>query len=199
MGKKNNLRRGFRKEAEEYAEEFRAELGLRPNEPLHCKDLANHLAIPVQDLSNHPTISGDLKSYFACSGRDCFSAATLCNGLRREILLNDSHHPNRQNSSIMHEISHILLGHPAKPPLLKNNRGKKDSCRNFDPVLEREANELGFTLLIPKVAALNAVENYSSIDEAANFYGVSKVLLDYRIKISDARRWALNRSRNSYR
>jgi Zn-dependent peptidase ImmA (M78 family) len=88
----------------------------------------------------------------------------------------------------MHEVAHIILGHPPRPPLTE------DACRNYDPVLEIEANQLGFTLLIPKIAALYAVENFDSLTDAASYYGVSVSLLSHRIKISDAHRWALNRA-----
>lgn len=186
---KLKLRRGFKKEAEEYAEEFRTELGLLPTDPLDPKKLAALLEIPVLELSTHPTIPDHIKEYFANEGSDKFSAATLIDGTYKEILHNDYHHPNRQNSSIMHEISHIILGHPPKPPLIE------DSCRNFDPTLENEANNLGFTLLVPKKSALNAIENFASKQLAADFYGVSLELLQYRIRISDAIRWAKNRAK----
>ena len=188
MGKAK-LRRGFRKEAEEYAAEFREELGLKIIDPLCCRELAQHLAIPVWELSSHPNIPDEVKNYFRTDGRDDFSATTLVDGMRKEIIHNDSHHPNRQNSNVMHELSHILLGHPAKPPMMN------DTCRNFDPVLEMEANELGFALLVPKDAALNAVENFAAVPEAAEYYGVSVSLLQYRIRITNAQRWAQNRAK----
>ena len=107
---------------------------------------------------------------------------------RREIIHNDSHHPFRQNSNVAHELAHIILGHPPKPPMLK------DGCRNFDKRLEREAHDLGFTLLVPKPAALYAVENIRDDEQACEFYGVSNSLLTFRVRKSDAQRWAKNRA-----
>jgi len=89
----------------------------------------------------------------------------------------------------MHELSHIILGHPPKPPLLE------DSCRNFDPLMEKEANELGFTLLVPKLAALHAIEGFGHLIAAGRFFGVSQDLLRYRIRITNANGWAKNRAR----
>lgn len=186
------LRRGFRKEAEEYAAEFREELDIDLRAPMNPLILAKHLCIPVIGLSAHPGIPDDVKRYFADYGQDRFSATTIADGTYREIIHNDHQHLNRQNSNITHEIAHILLGHPPKPPMIS------DSCRDFDPTLEKEANELGFTLLVPKLAALFAVEQYENLTVAAEYFGVSRSLLEYRIRITNARGWAKNRLQRAY-
>lgn len=185
------LRRGFRKEAEEYAAEFRTELGLTNVAPLSAIQLATHLEIPVTELSKVNGISSEVVRYYHGAGADEFSATSLCDGTYREIIHNDSHHPNRQNSSIMHEVSHILLGHPPKPPLMEN------SCRHFDPTAEFEANQLAFTLLVPKPAALFAYERFATTSEAAVFFGVSNAVMVHRIRITDVVRWAQNRNGRS--
>lgn len=183
------LRRGFRKEAEEYAAEFREELDLAKHQPLDPLDLAKHLLVPVHTLSEHPSILPEIKMHFARAGNSRFSASTLVDGTYREIIHNDYQAPNRQRSNIMHELSHIILGHPPKPPLLD------DSCRNFDPLMEKEASELGFTLLVPKAAALYAIEQFDHLIAAGKFFGVSQDLLRYRIRITNARGWARNRAK----
>lgn len=184
-----SLRRGFRKEAEEYAGEFREELGLDEHQPLDPFILAEHLDIPVHALSKHPTIPYDIKRHFHDSGNSMFSAITLVDGTYNEIIHNDFQHPNRQRSNITHELAHIILGHPPKPPLLNG------SCRNFEPLLEKEASELGFTLLVPKQATLYAIEGFSRLLDAAEYYGVSQELLRYRIRITNANGWARNRAK----
>lgn len=181
------LRRGFVKESEEYAVEFRQELGVPENGPLCPFALAKHLEIPVTPISTHPTIPDTVKLHFATTGQSSFSAVTIADGSFREVLHNDYQHPNRCASSIMHEIAHVVLGHPPKPPFLG------DTCRSFDPVMEKEANELGFTLLVPKPAALFAVEAFHNRSAAAAHYGVSLALLDYRIRKTNAAGWAYNR------
>ena len=99
------LRRGFRKEAEEYAVEFREELGLKEHEPLDPFRLAERLAIPVCALSKHPAISRETKEYFQGPGNSTFSATTLVDGIYSEIIHNDFQHPNRQHSNITHELA----------------------------------------------------------------------------------------------
>ncbi|MEM1377921.1 MAG: ImmA/IrrE family metallo-endopeptidase [Pseudomonadota bacterium] len=183
------LRRGFIKEAEEYALEFRQEMALEKTDPLCPHKLAAHLEIPVHRISTFSGIPDETKLYFMTKGKDEFSAAVIpIPGEGNHIIFNDYTHLNRQNSSLMHEISHILLGHEFIAPLTG------DGERKFSKIDEHEANQLGFTLLVPKHAARAAIEQFSSVDEAAFFYGVSNSLMTFRIRKTDASRWAYNRA-----
>lgn len=185
------LRRGFRKEAEEYALEYRSELQLEEYDPLDPMALADHLAIPVHKLSDLSAHPDQVNGWPMSLGSSGFSAAALSFGTRREIIYNDYKGLNRQRSSVAHEIAHIILGHPPCPPLIG------DDLRRFDSIVEKEANELGFTLLIPKIAALLAVEEFLTLREASRYFGVSDQLLEYRIRITNARGWAANRARKT--
>lgn len=180
-------RRGFMKEAQEYAKEYREELQLEENEPLCPFHLAKHLDIPVHKLSTHPNIPDNAKEYLMNGGANEFSATTLVDGTYKEIIHNDAHHPNRQNSNVAHELAHIILGHEPRPPMAG------DGCRNFDRRMENEAKDLGCILLVPKPAALLAVEGFHTKDDAAEYFKVSTSLLNYCIQRSDAHRWAMNR------
>lgn len=183
------LRRGFVKEANEYASEFREELNLHNSDPICPFVLCEYLQIPIIGLSQHPTIPNSVKSYFGSRGQDDFSATTLVDGNFKEIVHNDYHHPKRQNSNIVHELAHILLGHEARPPMLQ------DGCRNIDKTIEHEANELGWVILIPKIAAMRALEKFGSLSEAAEFYNVSLKLMTYRVRKSGAMGWFKNKSK----
>lgn len=187
--KKISLRRGFLKEANEYALEYRSELNLQAFDPLCPFRLAEHLAIPVTELSSVNGMPPEIVQYFHGEGMREFSAITLQSDGPKQIIYNDGCHPNRQISSVAHEIAHIVLGHPLHPPM------DGSGCRNFDPVLENEANEFAYAILITPEAALNAVENFVSIEDAAQHYGVSVQLLQHRIGKTNARRWAQNRQR----
>ena len=105
------LRRGFRKEAEEYAQEFRAELNIAPDGPLCPFALAAHLAVPIVKLSD---LEGLEARFIRGASESGFSATTVAEGTFKTIIHNDTQHPYRQNSNLMHEIAHILLGHPPR-------------------------------------------------------------------------------------
>jgi Zn-dependent peptidase ImmA (M78 family) len=183
------LRRGFKKEAEEYAIEYRQELSIATDGALCPFRLAASLEIPVVPLSHLSGFEPSAVDYRV--GETEFFAATVHDGTFKMIVHNDTCHPNRQRSDVMHEISHIALGHPPHPPLTEGG------CRNFSPALEYEAKELSCALLIPKTAAKRIVSTGMSLREASMIYGASADLIEYRIRITDARRWYQNSRRAS--
>ena len=185
--KKSKLKRGFLKEANECAEEFRLELNLRANDPICPFALAVHLSIKVTPLSMWPGMPQKVIRHFQGPGRDEFSAMTIKPDDYSEIIYNDGCGENRQRSSVMHEIAHIVIGHPMRPPIAG------DGCRNFDPDMEYEANEFAYAVLIPPPAALRAVEAFSDLRRAAHYFGVSEQLLRHRVGRTNAVRWAANR------
>jgi len=119
--------------------------------------------------------------YFLSTNRSEFSAVTVFRGIERTILHNDSHSLGRQASNLAHELSHALLLHPSTPPI--DSRG----CRDWDPVLEEEAEWLAGSLLISDEAALHIVRTEMSLDEAQAHYGVSKKMLQFRLNVTGAR------------
>jgi hypothetical protein len=175
-------RRGFKAEANAYAREFRAELGLEPHDPLCPWALAGHLGIPVLPLSAFAADAPGAVGHLTGPGRAVLSAVTVLRGRRRLIVHNDAHHPRRQAANIAHELAHGILGHPPAPPL--DERG----CRHFDRTLEAEADWLGPALLVSEEAALHVVESGISVGEAAGVYKVSVALLEMRIGVTGARR-----------
>ena len=175
------LRRGFKTEANAYAREFRAELGLAPYDPLCPWMLAQHLEITVTPLTYFIEIP-DAVRCLTGQERQRFSAVTVFRGSRRSIVYNDAHHRHRQTSSIAHEISHGILGHPPTAPL--NEYG----CRYYDKAIEDEANWLGPALLISEEAALYIVSTKMTMTEAIITYGVSEDIITMRINVTGAQR-----------
>lgn len=185
------LRHGFKTECENYARELREELNLPQTATLHGATLAELLEVPVHALSRFPGIPDEIKMRYLTE-RYCneFSATVIRVEGRRHIIHNDFHSAVRQNSNIMHEVAHIVLRHPPTSPL------NGAELRNYDSEVESEAKELSFALLVPKPAALLAVERFDSLADAAKHFGVSVGLLTYRVRITDANGWAKNRARS---
>lgn len=176
------FRRGFKTEANNYAREFRTDLGLSPHAPLCPWKLAAHLEIPVDPLSSYVREIPEAVQYYMNHDSQSFSAITICDGYRRRIIHNDSHHPRRQASNIAHELGHGILGHMPMPVLDKNG------CRHFNKEQEDEANWLGPALLISEEAALHIVKTKMSMDEAVDFYGATKDVIIMRINVTGAKR-----------
>jgi Zn-dependent peptidase ImmA (M78 family) len=108
------------------------------------------------------------------------SAATVRGHGRVGIWLNDSHAPERQRSNLAHEIGHVVLDHEDAPPL--NEVG----CRDFHADMEAEADYFGSVLLVPEVAAVAVVRAATPVSQAAEHFGVSEQMMQWRINDSGA-------------
>lgn len=191
MPDKVKFRRGFKKEASAYAKEFREELGIKSSEPLCPWQLAEHLAIPIVPLSEFQNEFPKEVGYLTKKDTKSFSAVTVFDGTRRLIVHNDAHGLLRQASNVSHELSHGILQH--KPDKFLNEYG----CRNFNQEYENEANWLGPALLISEEAALYIVQTGMTIDEAVEYYRVSKEVINMRINVTGARKRISSRWRAS--
>jgi Zn-dependent peptidase ImmA (M78 family) len=122
---------------------------------------------------------GPSVSHFTDVEQSAFSAVTVPCGIRRAIVHNDKHHPDRQRSNIMHELAHSFLGH--RPCAAFNCDGE----RHYDGGVEAEASFLAGALLITNEAAWHIVR--ARLQNAARrIYGVSQQMLDYRLRVSGA-------------
>ena len=178
------LRRGFKTEANAHARALRSELGLLFKAPLNPWKLAEYLEVPIYTLSEMRELAPAGVNYFSTTGSDEFSAVTVFEGHRRVIVHNDSHTLGRQASDIAHELSHSILLHSPHEAL------DEHGSRYWVPEIEEEATWLAGALLISEEAALNIVRQNLSTERAAAMYGVSKQMLDYRLKVTGARKRA---------
>jgi len=183
------LRRGFLKEAEDISLSFRQEMGVLTSQPLCAFELCDFLGIPFRAVSTISDLNNEWMSVLkSAPGVDTkFFATTIKPNGIPEILYNDIVSLVRQQSDMCHEVAHIVLGH--QPQALMGN----DGCRNYDRVMEREAHELGYNILVPKPSALFAVENFPTRQITARHFGVSLPLLEYRIRKTNADGWARSR------
>jgi Zn-dependent peptidase ImmA (M78 family) len=183
------LRRGFKTEANWYARELRRELNLAADAPLCPKQLADHLSIKHEPLEVYAGEHPDQVAYLRGRiGQNEFSAVTLCHGSRRHIIYNDAHSPKRRAADLIHELSHCILLHPAKPPFDENG------SRHYEKTLEDEANWLGPALLLSEEAALAVMRQGLSLSTISDTYGVSEELVRMRLNVTGAyRRVSLGR------
>lgn len=79
----------------------------------------------------------------------------------------------------MHELGHAFLGHKTTPLLTG------DGERQFDQLVEAEAQFLGGTLLIPNETAYY-IARHRLEPTAVQTYGVSEQMLSYRLRVSGA-------------
>jgi Zn-dependent peptidase ImmA (M78 family) len=174
--------RGFKSEAERLSLELRGELGLSAVQRLDPRVLADHLAIPVLDLSllqkagARPSAIAHLQG----AGSKFFSAVTIVEGHRRIIVVNDSHATVRQASNLTHELSHVVLEHEPHRAV------SADGCRFWKTQMEDEADWLGGVLLVPREGALYAARESMPVEVAAEHFGVSDQMMRWRLTHSGA-------------
>ena len=182
-------RRGFKTEAHALAVEVRAELGLNPIDRLDPFKLADHLEIPVLPLTALREKNLACVRHFTQLEPEAFSGVTVFSGQRRMIVYNDAHVSGRQHSDVAHELAHALLMHPPAHAL------DEGGCRNWNADLEDEANFLGAALLVTEEAALEVVRRNLTIAHAAEIYGVTPKLMQWRINATGAHK-RIQRSRD---
>lgn len=175
------LRRGFKTDAEWYAQDVRLELKLARTDPLCPWSLAQNLGHQVVDLSDfeeaHPL---DVARLRRCTGARGFSAVTIHKGGARLVILNDGHERPRRAADLAHELAHGLLHHVPLP--LSDGTG----VRTFNARDEEEAHWLGPTLLVPEAAALLIARQCIPLAAAASEYGVSEQLMRMRLNTTGA-------------
>jgi Zn-dependent peptidase ImmA (M78 family) len=140
--------------------------------------LAGHLDVPAVPLRSFANDEPDAYAYLKSNkGQKEFSALTVCLGIERLIIYNDAHSPGRIASDVAHELSHIILMHPAKPPF------DETGSRHYCPNLEDEANWLGPALLVSEEAAFKVGQSGIAPQMAAKVYGVTTAVMQMRLNV----------------
>jgi hypothetical protein len=170
------LRPGFKAEAEKIAELVRAELRLAPLDALDCFVLADAWGIPVVSLAELREDGAADESVERLLSDDAgFSATTVVLGTKRLIVYNPHQPPGRSANSLAHELSHLILEHKAAPAL------GVGGCRHWDGVQEAEADWLGATMLVPRKSALEWMLQDGELEAGARNFGVSLELFRWRV------------------
>jgi len=177
-----NLDRGFKAWAERTSTSLRKELGLKSVDALDPKDLAQCLGVCLFTPRDIPGVTKQVLVQLLEKDPWGWSAVSHLAKGRPLVIFNSKHSLGRQASDIMHELAHILLDHdPGK--LIMSQDGAM-VMRSYDRKQEEEANCLGWTLLLPREALVNAVRSRLSASEIAEKYGVTETLVDYRLQVT---------------
>lgn len=176
--KKAILPRGFKTEAERIAVSFRKELRLSIWDPLPAVKLAEHLDVLVIRLSDLPLEPNRLAFMQGATGTpiEWFAATIIGEDGRPRIVHNCGCSAARQESNLMHELSHIIRGH-------KHEREETYfgfPVRIYNPLHEAEAASLGATLQLPKPVMLWTLREKWEDAVIAERYGASLRMVQFR-------------------
>lgn len=177
--KSSILPRGFKAEAERIAVRYRQELRLSPFAPLNAFKLAEHLkvlVIPVSKLGLSSECLGHLHGT-SLTRAQWFAMTMIAQDGSKRVIHNDSVAPTRQQSDIMHELSHIICQH--------QHEGEDYSLgfpvRKYNDSHEAQAECLGATLQLPKPALLWKTKAGHTPEEIAEYYTASPAMVRRRL------------------
>lgn len=176
------LRRGFKSQSEKRSLQLRKSLGLTPTSPLLATALAEQIGVTVWGASDVKGLSEDDLNQLTVTDSDSWSAFTLRVNNRHLIVYNPAQRLPRINSVMMHELSHIMLGHELTSAGLTSDGHLIPS--NYDQDQEDEADWLGGTLLLPRPALMNIRRAKMTDDDAMLNYQVSKQMLTWRFRMT---------------
>jgi hypothetical protein len=181
--------RGFKTWCERYSAEVRSTLGLGPGAPLDPFRLAQHLGIRVWTPHQVPGLSEEkLATLLRNDGvtPSCWSAVTIVFGSRVVVILNSSHSPGRQASDLTHELAHRIRGHQTHDVDVSPDGIMLLS--GYDKLQEEEADWLSACLLLPREALISIKKQGLESSIAAERFGVSQRMLNYRLATSGVNR-----------
>ncbi len=177
-----SLPRGFKAWCENVALQVRRDLGLVPTAPLDPRQLASHLDIEVRTPYDIPGLDRSCIKRLVAEDSESWSAVTLSSGEKDVVLVNPTHSRGRQANDLMHELAHILLGHEAARVDVAEDGSLV--LFTYDKDQEDEANWLAACLLLPRAALLLIRQEGGDLRASAKEYGVSQVMLQYRLNVT---------------
>ena len=173
------FRRGFKTWAEETSARVRHRLKLPPTSPLDPHQVCDLIGVAVVTPNDLLDLPQDIRSRLLHDHEDFWSAITVTDGRTYLIVTNPAHSQTRRNSSLAHEIAHIILGHEPSMMFMSPKSGM--ALRTHNEEQEEEANWLAGCLLLPREALLGIRRRGLSDDDACSEYGVSSAMLRFRV------------------
>lgn len=162
---------------------------LKDDQRLEPFELARYAKLLVLSFDQvEPLLTPETKAHLLGDGKNAWSGGATSQALpdgRKIIILNPTHGKNRQNATLMEEISHVFLGH--KPSRLAIETEAKDGkviARDYNAEIEEQAYSVGAAALVPYSGLRRFVEKGKTSRAIARHFDVSNQLIEYRMKVS---------------
>lgn len=172
------LQKPFREYCESLGISYRHELGLPAYAPLPAEQLASHLSVRLLQPQEVTGIQPETTVQLLES--QSWWAVSIPVGSPLII-----YHPHqstaRLQSSIMHELGHIILRHVPEQVVVVSQHF---SGRAYPRQEEEEAKYLGACLQITKVALDWTAQQAWTIEKAAEHFGASTQLIRFRLNMT---------------
>jgi hypothetical protein len=170
----------------------------REDEPLDPFELAYFAKLMVINFDEIAGLSEETREHLLGAGMNDWSGGTssrpLPNGWRL-VILNPKHGKARNNATLMEEVCHVFLGHKAnRLSIVAQNKQGKTVARDYREADEEAAYAVGAAALVPYAGLRGLLKRGKSSIEMARHFGVSRELIEYRLKV--CRLWAEYRERH---
>jgi len=180
MSSTHKFKRGFKKFADEKSIELRKAIGVKPSHPLSGLVLAKHLNVKVLYPNEVPEIDPDTLSHLQKGNDSEWSGVALQVNDQSIVIINNSHSLARQESTIMHELAHIICGHSMGEFRLLS---EGIFLRDYNKEYESEADWLGGCLQLPSVALYYSHKDGLSMQEIALRFNASIDMVRFRMNM----------------
>lgn len=182
MASSTAFRRGFKAESERLSLAVRRRFGLKPTDSLKPESLADHLGAILVTPEEMVLSVQALKALRGIHTHN-WDAVTITNGDSHLIVYNPKQPRRRIPTTLMHELSHLLLEHEPSTIVLYPE-GNVALRQEYSPELESEADWMASVLLLPRPALLSIKRLKLSDEQAMDKYGVSPDILKMRWNVS---------------
>lgn len=159
----------------------REALGLAPSAPLSPWAYADHIGVLILDFNSLGLEDGDCDQLVR-NDPDAWSGLTLKVGKAYGIVINPAHGQGRQCSTLMHELSHILLKHV--PARVEVSTTGLMLLSDYSDEQEDEADWLAAALLLPRESLLRARRSGHDSARISRDFGTSPQLCDWRLRMT---------------
>lgn len=193
MAGSDKFKYGFKAKAEKLSISFREKMNLSSVDPLDAFALAEYLDIPIFSVEDVFDGEENRKPLETLIKSDKFNAILIRNIFGVKIIVHNIHHSlNRQQSSIMHELAHIILDHKVDPEVMR--LANQLNLQYLNDENENEAKFLGGCLQLTRPALLWAFRQNMDEKKIADYFKASLDMVKYRMRISGvskqlARKW----------
>lgn len=150
--------------------------------------LAKYAGLIVFEFHQIEGLSEETRELLLGDAKDSWSGGaasrTLPSG-EKLIILNPTHQKNRHAATLMEEICHVFLGHrPSRLAIESRDRDGNVKARDYDAAIEEEAYATGAAALVPYAGLKKLVGSGRTVAQIARHFGVSRALVEYRLKVT---------------
>jgi len=170
------LPKSFRNRCELISTDLRRQLGLQVFDRLLANDLAEKYEVTIC-TPDKLDLSQEAIDY-CLQNHDWWGFLIRPAAHQKSMIVYDAKQsPARYESTIMHELAHLILNHPPEHIHFATDG---TFTRDFDPKKEAEAAYLGSCLQIPRRGLLWAVQMKMNNEEIAKHFGASMEMVRWR-------------------